>query len=305
MTTTRLGFIGLGKMGKPMAHNLLRAGFPLTIHNRSRGAVDELASAGAIAAGSAAEVAAAAEIVFTCLNTPEAVEAVVAGPDGVLAAARPGTIVIDCSTVNPGLSRRLADLAGGVDANFLDAPISGGPPGAESATLTIMVGGAAATFARALPVLRRLGTHVHHVGPSGAGSTTKIVNQLLTAVNTAAVAEAVVLGAKGGVAPDALYEVIKSSYGGSRMFERAMPRILERDFVPGGPIDLLLKDLEIIHQVGRDLNVRLLLSTVAQELYKEGRALGSGDEDMAAVVKPLERVAGTEVRGQGAGGERI
>ena len=145
---------------------------------------------------------------------------------------------------------------------------------------------------------RVLGSHVHHVGPSGAGSTVKIVNQLLTAVNTVAVAEASVLGTRAGVSPEVLYEVLRTSYGGSRMLERALPRIMARDFTPGGPIDLILKDLSIIDDVGRDLNVRLLMSSVARELFTEGRALGLGAEDMAAVVKPLEQAAGVEVRAQ-------
>jgi 3-hydroxyisobutyrate dehydrogenase/2-hydroxy-3-oxopropionate reductase len=300
-----LGFIGLGKMGRPMTVNLLRAGYPVTVHNRSRGVVDELAREGARPAGSPAEVARASQLVFTCLPTPEAVETVVLGPQGILEAGVPDLIVVDCSTVNPELSRRLHTAAAERGAGFLDAPVSGGPPGAESATLTIMVGGDEAVYDRALPALRTVGVNVHYAGPSGSGSVVKIVNQLLTAVNTAAVAEAVVLGSRAGVAADVLYEVIRTSYGGSRMFERAMPRIMERDFEPGGPIELLLKDLEIIHDVGRDLNVRLLLSAVVQELFKEGRALGFGAEDMAAVVKPLERIAGVEVRGRGATGERI
>lgn len=297
----RLGFVGLGRMGRPMAHNLLRAGYELTVHNRSRAVVDALAREGARAANSPLLVAAASELVFTCLPTPAAVEAVILGPDGLLTAPPSGLIVVDTSTVNPELSRRLAATAAERGAHLLDAPISGGPPGAEAATLTVMAGGAADVFARALPVLRTIGSNVHHVGPSGAGSTVKIVNQLLTAVNTAAVAEASVLGARAGVSPEVLFDVLRTSYGGSRMLERALPRIMARDFTPGGPIDLILKDLDIIDDVGRDLNVRLLLSSVARGLFKEGRALGLGAEDMAAVVKPLEQAAGVEVRTQGPG----
>lgn len=294
----RLGFVGLGKMGRPMARNLLRAGYPLTVHNRSRAVVDELVGEGARAATSPREVASQSEMVFTCLPTPATVESVALGPDGLLTAPPAGLIVVDCSTVNPELSRRLAGAARERGAHFLDAPVSGGTAGAEDATLTVMVGGEPEDFARAIPVLRTVGSNIHHVGPSGAGSTVKIVNQLLTAVNTAAVAEAAVLGVRAGVSPETLFEVIRTSYGGSRMLERALPRIMERDFTPGGPIDLILKDLDIIDDVGRDLNVRLLLSTVARELFKEGRALGFGAEDMAAVVKPLERTAGVEVRGE-------
>lgn len=292
----QLGFVGLGRMGLPMARNLLRAGFSLTVHNRSRGAVAQLSAEGVRPADSPRQVAESADLVLTCLPAPVASEDVFLGPDGLIAASRAGLILIDCSTVSPGLSRRLYQAAKERGAGFLDAPISGGPEGAEAATLTIMAGGDADVFERARPVFQALGQNIHHVGPAGAGSAVKLANQLLVAIHTAAATEAAVLAAKSGVDPQVLFDVVSTSYGGSTMFRRTMPRLMERDFVPGAPMGLLLKDLELIHQVSDELNVRTPLGATAAELFKEARALGFGGEDMAALVKPAERVAGVEVR---------
>lgn len=291
----RLGFIGIGKMGKPMTRNLLRAGYPITIHNRSQAVVQELAAEGAQPADSPRDVAEAAELILTCLPTPDSVEEVYLGEDGLLPAARSGQILIDCSTVGPAQSRRLHDAARAHGAGFLDAPVSGGPSGAEAATLTIMVGGEAEVLERARPVLEKLGTNIQHVGPPGSGSVVKLVNQLLVAIQTAAAAEAVVFGVKAGADAQALFDVLGTSYASSRMLTRCLPLFMERSFAPGTPIDLILKDLGLIHDVGKELDVRLLLGAVAQEVFKEGRALGLGAEDMAALVKPAERIAGVEV----------
>lgn len=291
-----LGFIGLGKMGKPMTRNLLQAGFTVTVHNRSRAVVDLLASEGATPASSSAEVARAADLLFTCLPTAETVEEVFLGSDGVIGAARAGQILIDCSTVTPELSRRIYAAAAEAGASFLDAPVSGGPAGAEEASLTIMVGGDAGVLARARPALQALGPNIHHVGPSGSGTVVKIVNQLLVAINMAAVAEATALGVKAGASPEALLEVIQSSFGGSRMLTRALPLMMDRNFAAATTINILLKDLGLIHEVSQEMNARLLLGAVAQEVFKEGRALGYGDEDIAALIKPAERITGVEVR---------
>lgn len=291
-----VGFIGLGNMGFPMALNLLRAGFAVTVHNRSRGAVQRLAAEGAHPADSAVEVAQQSDLVITCLPTVATVDDVYRGAGGLLSAAREGLILVDCSTVAPGLSRELYHAANERGAHFLDAPISGGPTGAQAATLTIMAGGDADIFAQALPVFRAMGTNIHHVGPSGAGSVVKLVNQHLTSVNTAAVAEAMVLGAKAGADPRVLYDVIKTSFGGSTMFNRTLPLLLARSFNEGAPMRTMLKDLDLVTDLGRELNVRLLLAAEAREIYRESVALGFGDEDIVALVKPLERIAGIEVR---------
>ncbi|HEX3722106.1 MAG TPA: NAD(P)-dependent oxidoreductase [Nitrolancea sp.] len=291
----RIGFIGLGHMGFPMTQNLLRAGFAVTVHNRSRDAVQRLAADGAQAADSAAEVAQQSDLVITCLPTVSAVDVVYRGDAGLLESAREGSILIDCSTVSPRLSREIYQAAKERGIEFLDAPISGGPTGAQAATLTIMAGGDETTFTQALPVFRALGTNIHHVGPSGSGSVVKLVNQHLTAVNTATVTEAIVLGAKAGADPQVLYDVIKTSFGGSTMFNRTLPLLLERRFNEGAPLRTMMKDLDLITDLGRELNVRLLLASEAREIYRESIALGFGEEDIAALVKPLERIAGIEV----------
>ena len=292
----KVGFIGLGNMGFPMTLNLLRAGFEVTVHNRSREAVRRLTVEGARPAETPDEVAARSDVVITCLPTPASVEQVYREDRGLLAAGREGLTLVDCSTVAPGLSRALYHEARETGADFIDAPISGGPGGAKAATLTIMAGGDAEAFERVLPIFNAIGTNVHHVGPSGTGSVVKLINQHLTAINTATVAEAMVLGARAGADPQVLFDVIKTSFGASTMFNRLVPLQIERRFDEGAPIRIMLKDLELISEMGRDLNVRLLLASEAREVYREAVALGLGDEDIAALVKPLERIAGAEVR---------
>lgn len=291
----KLGFIGLGNMGFPMTRNLLRAGFAVIVHNRSRGNVERLVAEGAVAADSVAAVAQNADVVFTCLPSVATVDEVYRGAGGLLGVARSGSTLVDCSTVAPGVSRAIHAAANARGAGFLDAPISGGPAGAQAATLTIMAGGDEADFLGVLPAFQAMGANIHHVGPSGAGSVVKLVNQHLTSVNTAAVAEAVVLGARAGADPQVLFDVIKTSFGGSTMFNRTMPFLLKRRFDEGAPMRIMLKDLDLITDLGRELNVRLLLASEAREVYRESVALGLGDEDIVALVKPLERIAGIEV----------
>jgi len=292
----RVGFIGLGKMGKPMALNLMKKGFALTAHNRSRAVVEELARMGATAAASPGEVASVTDVVLTCLPTPESVEAVYLGPDGLIASARPGQILVDHSTVSPTTSRRLFAAAGEKGVHFLDAPVSGGVPRAEAGTLTIMVGGEAEAFSQVKPLLDAMGDKVVLVGGSGAGSVVKLVNQLLTGVHTAAAVEALVFGVKAGADPRVLLDIISTSFGASAMFSRTVPLVLERSFDSGANVGILSKDLGLITRLGKELSTRLLLGAVAEQLFDEGKALGLADRDMASLVLPLERIAGVEVR---------
>lgn len=291
----KVGFIGLGKMGKPMAINLLKKGFELTVHNRSRGVVDELAGMGAAPAGSPREVAAATDIVLTCLPTPAAVESVFLGPDGLIPAARSGQILVDHSTVSPTTSRKLFAAAGEKGAHFLDAPISGGVPRAEAGTLTIMVGGEAQQFLRARPVFEALGDKVVLAGGSGSGSVVKLTNQLLVGIHQAAAVEALVFGVKAGADPRILQDVIGSSFGASAMFDRTVPLVLERRFGSSTDVGILCKDLELITGFGKEISTRLLMGALAEQIFQEGKALGLGDNDMASLVQPLERIAGVEV----------
>ncbi len=292
----RVGFIGLGKMGKPMAINLLKHGFTLTVHNRSRGAVEELAAMGATPASSPAAVADASDVVLTCLPAPEAVEQVYLGPDGIIQATRQGQILADHSTVAPATSLKMLSAALEKGAGFLDAPISGGVPRAEAGTLTIMVGGEAEAFERAKPVFDALGDKVVLVGGPGTGSVVKLTNQLLVGIHTAAAVEALVFGAKAGADPRVLLDVIGTSFGASEMFNRTVPMVLERKFESATDVRILCKDLSLITGLGKELSVRLLMGGLAEQLFAEGKGLGLGNNDIVSLVQPLERIAGIEVR---------
>jgi 3-hydroxyisobutyrate dehydrogenase len=294
-----LGFVGLGLMGKPMARNLMRGGHRLHVHNRSRGVVEELRGEGAEPATSAREVAERAEVVFTSLPNLEQVENVYFGPDGIVAGARRGQLLVDHSTVGVETSRRAAETARQRGAEFLDAPVSGGPAGAQAASLTIMVGGSQAAFDRALPLFQLMGKNIRLCGPTGAGTAIKLVNQLLVAINTAGVAEAIVFGLKAGADPQTILEVVGTGFGGSRMLERNVPLVLERNFKAGTSVNLLVKDLGLIHDLAAELGTTLELGRCAQRVFQAGRDAGLGDDDMAGLVRPYERSAGVEVRRPG------
>ncbi len=292
----KVGFIGLGKMGKPMAINLLKSGFELRVHNRSRAVVDELAAMGAAPAFSPREVALEADVVLTCLPTPEAVEAVYLGPEGLVPATRPDQILIDHSTVSPTTSRKLFQAVREKGAHFLDAPISGGVPRAEAGTLTIMVGGDEGVFHRSMPVLQAMGDKVVLVGGPGVGSVVKLTNQLLVGIHAAAAVEALVFGAKGGADPRVLLDVIGSSFGASAMFNRTVPMVLARQFGSATDVGILSKDMGLITRLGKELSCRLLMGAVAEQLFDEGVGLGLAHNDMVSLVEPLEKIAGVEVK---------
>ena len=291
-----VGFVGLGKMGKRMSRNLLAAGFTLTVHNRSRAVVDELAALGANPAKSPAEVAEASDIVLTCLTNTPSVDDVYFGLNGLIGATRPGQILVDHSTVSPTTSHQCADAARARGAHFLDAPVSGGPAGAEAATLTIMVGGDEATFNRAKPVFEAVGKNIRLVGPLGTGSTIKLANQLLAAIHTAAAVEAMVMGVKAGADPRVMLDVLRTSFGGSAMLNRNVPMMLERNFNAGTGINVLLKDLSLIDDLTSQLGVRALMGGLAIQIFREARALGYGENDVAGLVQVLERETGVEVK---------
>jgi 3-hydroxyisobutyrate dehydrogenase/2-hydroxy-3-oxopropionate reductase len=290
----QLGFVGLGKMGRPMTQRLLAAGHTVYVYNRSRPAIDQLAAEGATPASSAADVASAAEIIMTALPTPESVELVY---DEMAQHARPGQIFIDHSTVSPGLNRKVAEQLKVKNADFLDAPVSGGPGGAQAGTLTVMVGGEQAVFDRALPVLQAFGKNIRLCGGLGAGQVVKLVNQLLVGIHTAAIAEAAVFGVRFGADPQVVLDVIGTSFGGSTMMTRNLPRFISRDFSPATPVSLILKDLGLIHDESRAGGIPLLLGGLAEQRFSEARARGFGDEDMAALVKLWEEPAGVNVSG--------
>ena len=291
----RVGFIGLGLMGKPMARNVLKAGFPLVVHNRSRGAVEELAAEGAVAATSPAEVARQVDVVLTCLPGPADVERVYLGENGVVGGAKPGSILIDMSTIDPGTHRKIAEAAASAGASYLDAPVSGGTGGARDGTLTIMIGGDAATFERARPVLSAMGQRLYHVGPVGSGAIVKLINNMMSAINMVGVVEGMVLATKAGLDPALVYEMVSNSSGASRSLG-SVPGILRRDFEPGFMIDLMHKDVNLALDVGKALKVRLLAASIAAQVLQEAQAAGLGRKGTNAQIIPLERSAGVEVR---------
>lgn len=297
MAKEKLGFIGLGRMGKPMAENLLKAGYQVTVYNRSQGAVDELVAKGAQRAASPAEVGRAAGIVILCLPKPNDVEQIVTGPNGVLEGLHKGDVIVDCSTIDPLTSRKMAEVSTKKDVTFLDAPISGGPPGAQAGTLTIMVGGDQDTFERIKPILEAMGKNIFYTGPSGNGSVTKMINQLLVGTTTAALAEAFVLGTKAGMNPQLLYDVLSTGFADSRMLRRHVPDFyLKRNWEPGFSIDMLLKDMTLAAGLGDQNNVSTPVLDRAIERFKEAQSAGLGNNDMSGVIKLGEKESDVEVK---------
>jgi 3-hydroxyisobutyrate dehydrogenase len=294
----KVGFIGLGLMGLPMARNVLRAGFPLVIHNRTRSKSEQLRADGATITESPAELAAQADVVLSCVPGPADVERVYLGPDGVLSAARSGQLLCDMSTIDPDTHRRVASEAERKGAAYLDAPVSGGTSGARDATLSIMVGGSIDAFERARPVFEAMGKSIYHVGPVGAGATVKLINQMMGAICHLGVVEGLVLGAKAGIDPDLLLDIVSSSSGNSASLRGSGPNILKRNFEPGFTLDLMQKDVSLAVQLARGLDVRTLAGSLAEQVIREARAAGLGSRATFALVQPLERNAGVEVRGK-------
>jgi 3-hydroxyisobutyrate dehydrogenase len=290
-----IGFIGLGLMGKPMAKNLLKAGFELTVHSRTAASVDPLRDLGATAASSAADVARACEMVITMVPDSSDVELVAAGPDGLFAGARPGLVIADMSTISPAVTRRLSRDAAERGCAWLDAPVSGGEVGAIAGTLTIMVGGDAAAFERARPVFAGMGSRVTHLGPSGHGQTAKLCNQILAAVNLLASCEALVLGAKAGLDLNKLHDALTGGAGNSWAFQNLGRKIIDGDLAPAFKVRLQQKDLRLVSEAARDLNVPVFAAELVQQLLRALEAEGAGDHGTQALVTILERLAGTTV----------
>ncbi len=288
----RIGFIGLGIMGRPMAHNLLKAGYALVIHNRSRGPVDELVAAGASAAATPREVAQQCDVVITMLPDGPDVRAVATGESGLLAGARPGLLWIDMSTIAPGVAQELARMAGERGVTLLDAPVSGGDVGARAGTLSIMIGGNAADVTRAEPILRALGTTIAHVGPSGAGQVVKACNQIVVALTIEAVSEALVLGAKAGVDPAVILRVLSGGLAANRVMELRGRNFLEHDFTPGFKVRLHEKDLAIALAAGREYGAALPATALVEQMLLALKQLGRGELDHSALLTLLEDLAG-------------
>jgi len=286
----KVGFIGLGNMGGPMARNVRRAGFELVVWNRTRSRSEELVREGARAADSPAALTREADVVLACLADIPASLEVFLGREGVLSASRTGQVLADHSTVDLETSRRIHDAAAERGVSFLDAPVSGGPRGAAEATLSIMAGGDATAFERALPVFRAMGKTVLRMGGSGAGTVTKLVNQLLVGVHTLAACEALALAGRAGADLRKCLEILANSWGQSRMLERNAPPILAREFGPSSvPLRNLLKDLEIIVRLGEDFGLSLPAATRAREAYETLAREGKELWDISAATLLVER----------------
>jgi 3-hydroxyisobutyrate dehydrogenase len=297
----RIGFIGIGVMGRPMTLNLLKAGHEVTIYARhpEKPEVQEVLQAGAKLAPSSRAVAIASEIVITMVPNSAQVEEVVAGPQGIFQGGRRGLTIIDMSTIAPTVSRKLAEAASAWGMHFLDAPVSGGSQGAINGTLTIMVGGQQEIFEQVRPVLEALGKkeNIIYVGPNGSGEVVKLVNNLLAGTIAAATAEALVLGVKAGADLETMTRIIGTSTGASWQLTNQFPlRAFNGSFQPGFMTDLLHKDLGLALDLARENATELTMTDLARQLYTRSQEAGYGREDYTAVLKVLEQAAGVEVR---------
>ncbi|GAA4620529.1 2-hydroxy-3-oxopropionate reductase [Saccharopolyspora hordei] len=291
---SKVGFIGLGIMGGPMAANLVKAGHEVIGHNRSRAKVDKLVADGGRAAASVAEAVRDAEVVFTMLPDSPDVEAVVLGEDGVLANAAPGTLLIDCSTIRPDVSRRVAEAAAEKGVRALDAPVSGGEPGAIGGTLSIMVGGEAEDFAAAQDVLGAVGSTIVHVGPSGAGQTVKAANQLIVAGNIGLVAEALVFLEAHGVDTEAGLRVLAGGLAGSAVLDAKGGKMREREFAPGFRLELHHKDMGIVQAAAREAGLSIPLGSLVSQLVAAAVAQGDGGLDHSGLLRQIAQLNGRD-----------
>jgi 2-hydroxy-3-oxopropionate reductase len=288
-----VGFIGLGIMGRPMAENLVEAGYDLVVYNRTREKAEELD--GATVAASPKEVAEKSDIVITMLPDSPQVEEVLAGKDGVFEGIRDGALIVDMSTISPVVTEELSEKAGERGASMLDAPVSGGDVGALEGTLSIMVGGSEEDFERARPLFEVLGATVTHVGPSGTGQVVKAANQIVVALTIEAVSEALVLGSKGGVAPEKVLDVLGGGLAGNKVMEAKREKLLEHSFDPGFRVELHHKDLGIALAAGREYGVTLPVTAVVDQMLETLKMRGRGDKDHSALLTLIEESSGHEI----------
>jgi 2-hydroxy-3-oxopropionate reductase len=288
-----IGFIGLGIMGKPMARNLIKTGYPLIVHNRSRAAVDELSNEGAQATANSKEVAARSEIIITMLPDSPDVDLVYAGENGIFSALKSGTLLIDMSSISPGLARRLAGEAEKLSCDMIDAPVSGGEAGAISASLSIMIGGETAAVERAMPIFESLGKNIVHVGGAGAGQVTKAANQMVVGTTIAIVSEALVLAAKAGVDPAKVRQALLGGFAQSKILEAHGQKMLDRNFKPGFRIRLHEKDMKIALGAGFEYGVPLMVTAQVAQMMNAVISMGHGDLDHSGLVKLIEELANT------------
>jgi len=293
-----LGFIGLGIMGKPMAKNLLKAGFPLVVLDLNKAAMEDLVKAGAFAAYSSREVAERTEVIITMLPDSPEVKQVILEKNGVLEGIRRGSLVIDMSSINPLVTQEIARRLEEKGAKMLDAPVSGGEAGAIQGTLAIMVGGEKEVFEDCMEIFKTMGKSIVHVGAIGAGGYVKLVNQIIVALNIASVGEAFSLGVKAGLDPQVIFQAIRGGLAGSQVLEAKAPMIFGRNFKPGFKINLHQKDLHNALSTGKDLGVPLPLSSFVQQIFISLMTEGRGEDDHSALATFFEKMAKVEIKSE-------
>jgi 2-hydroxy-3-oxopropionate reductase len=287
-----IGFIGLGIMGRPMAKNLLKAGYALVAHSRSRGPVDELVAAGAQPASSPKDVAGRCDVLITMLPNSPDVELVALGAGGIVEGARPGLVFVDMSTISPIVTRKVGQALEAKGVRMLDAPVSGGERGAIDGALSIMVGGDQALFDSVLPILQAMGKTITRLGPLGSGGFTKLANQIIVAVNLTALGEALTLAKKAGLDRELTLKALGGGLAGSRCLDQKAANYVANTYAPGFKIDLHFKDLGLIMESARALGVPVPATAVVQELFSALRVKGRGGLDHSAVITLLEDLAG-------------
>jgi len=290
----KVAFIGMGTMGAPMAQNLLKAGFTVTVHNRTRERELPVAAAGAVRADTPAAAARGAELVITCVSDTPDVEAVILGEDGVLSGADPGTIVVDMSTISPAATRTMAVRLEQKGIRMIDAPVSGGSEGAQKGTLSIMIGGAAEDVDRVMPIFEAMGTTISHVGPVGSGQVTKAINQIVVAGTYWSVAEGVALGLKAGLDMEKVVTAVGSGAAGSWAMNNRSGNMIRNDYPLGFRVRLHRKDLKIALEVARELGVTLPVAAFVEQAETGLVGRGFGDEDISAIARSVREQSGIE-----------
>jgi len=295
VTAKKIGFIGLGVMGKPMALNLLKADYPLTVWNRTRSKMDEVIALGASGADSPKEVAEKSDIVVTMVTDSPDVEEVILGLEGVVHGAHAGLVLIDMSTISPTVAQRLSEELSKKGVKMLDAPVSGGEVGAKEGTLSIMVGGPKEPFEECLPIFRVLGKRITHMGPNGMGQTTKLCNQVICALNIQAVCEGLMLGARAGLDLRKLLDVVTAGAAGSWMLSNLGPKMVDRDLRPGFKIEHQQKDLRLVLSFAAELGLPLPGTALVQQMLRAVEAEGMGDKGTQAAIVAMEKLAGVRL----------
>jgi 3-hydroxyisobutyrate dehydrogenase len=290
-----VGFIGLGIMGRPMAGHIMKGGHPLTVYNRTRAKTTELAALGAAVAGSPAEVAARSEIIIAMVSDTPDVEQVVAGPQGIIEGIRTGSVVVDMSTISPGMERLLDEKLRARGCALVDAPVSGGDTGARNASLAIMAGGDRPAFERVRPVLELMGRAITYCGPSGSGQIAKLCNQILISLTLLGVGEALVFARKNGLDPEVMIQAVSGGAAQSWQLTNLGPRIIKHDFAPGFMVDLVQKDLRLVLEACTTAGVSLPATGLVHQLFGAAQAHGEGREGTQSLAKVLERLSGLEL----------